>query len=211
MLSASGDLEGLNKGGNVIGSGAFGEVRLVTWRKTPAAAKVAHSTMPKEQKNLFLRELELMVRCRHPNIVQFLGYVDSPFVIVMEYLPNGDLRQYWRSRKIAVGHKVQICIDVLRALAYLHNRKPSSIIHRDIKPTNVLMTKSGVAKLTDFGLGRLMGQEGSKHSGSHHNEDVYAPPELSFANVQPLKDATAFTGTGKSSHACTLADIRYWP
>ena len=154
-----------------------------------------------------------MVRCRHPNIVQFLGYVDSPFVIVMEYLPNGDLRQYWRSRKVSMGHKVQICIDVLRALAYLHNRKPSSIIHRDIKPTNVLMTKSGVAKLTDFGLGRLMGQDGSKHLGSHHNEnDVYSPPELSLENAaRPLNDATAFTGTGKGSHAGTLADINYWP
>lgn len=202
--SAANDLQGLNNASNLIGSGAFGEVRLVTWRKTPAAAKVAHRTMPKEQKQLFLRELECMVRCRHPNIVQFLGYVDSPFVIVMEYLANGDLRSYWRSHKVSNGHKVQICIDVLRALAYLHNRKPSSIIHRDIKPTNVLMTKSGVAKLTDFGLGRLMGQDNSKHSGTGSDaQDVYAAPEVNFNEsvhkgrmLSPLKDATAFTGTG---------------
>ena len=198
MRSATKDLDGLDDTGNLIGSGAFGEVRLVTWRKTPAAAKVAHSTMPTAQKNLFLRELELMVRCRHPNIVQFLGYVDSPFVIVMEYLPNGDLRQYWRSKKLSVGHKTQICIDVLRALAYLHNRKPSSIIHRDIKPTNVLMTKSGVAKLTDFGLGRLMGQDASKHSGKEPG-DVYSPPELNaMSSAKSLPDATTFTGTGES-------------
>lgn len=150
------DIEHIDAGkAALLGKGAFGEVRKVIWRKTPAAAKVCHESMPHQQKMLFLRELELMVRCRHPNIVQFLGYVDHPFIIVMEYLPAGDLRAYWQSRSLAVPHKTRICIDILRGLGYLHNRKPSSIIHRDIKPTNVLMTLSGVAKITDFGLSRL--------------------------------------------------------
>ena len=157
---APADLVGLDNGivaghPDFLGSGSFGEVRKVLWRKTPVAAKVAHAHTPQEQKQLFLRELTVMLRLRHPNIVQCLGYVDSPFVIVMEYLPMGDLRTYWQSRTVRISHKCQICIDVLRALAYLHNRKPSSIVHRDVKPTNVIMTKSGVAKLTDFGLGRF--------------------------------------------------------
>ena len=122
------DLKGLDGAGvTLLGTGAFGEVRLVTWRKTAAAAKVAHKEVTLNQKLLFLRELELMVRCRHPNIVQFLGYVDSPFVIVMEFLPKGDLRAYWRSRRVPMGHKVSICLDVLRALGYLHNRRPHKI------------------------------------------------------------------------------------
>ena len=169
---APSDLIGLNTVGGLLGSGAFGKVKKVHWRKTPAAAKVAHDSIQQEQKQLFLRELELMVRCRHPNIVQFLGYVDNPFVIVMEYLPCGDLRAYWETRRVSNSHKAMISLDVLRALAYLHNRKPSSIIHRDIKPTNVLMTRSGMAKLTDFGLGKLMsGEDGSKHSGQSGRED----------------------------------------
>lgn len=149
------DVKGLGDNVSILGKGAFGEVRKIFWRQTPAAAKVSHASVPTEQKALFLRELELMVRCRHPNVVQFLGWIDDPFVIVMEYLPQGDLRGYWQSHRLPVAHKTRICIDVLRGLAYLHNRKPSSIIHRDIKPTNVLMTASGVAKITDFGLSRL--------------------------------------------------------
>jgi serine/threonine protein kinase len=174
------DLEGLEEHtANLLGSGGFGSVRKLFWRGTPVAAKVSHGDISETQKQLFLRELELMVRCRHPNIVQFLGFVDTPFMIVMEFLPMGDLKMYWSQRRgMSKGHKVTVCIDVCRALAYLHNRRPSAIIHRDIKPTNVLMTRSGVAKLTDFGLSRIVGadsklgtpsgsKDGSKHGSKH--------------------------------------------
>lgn len=147
-------IEGMDDPDTVLGKGAFGEVRKVYWRKTPAAAKVAHPEMPAAQKELCLRELELMVRCRHPNVVQFLGFVDEPFVIVLEYMPAGDLRGFLKRRRVPTGHKVSICLDILRALSYLHERKPTPIIHRDVKPTNVLMTEMGIAKLTDFGLSR---------------------------------------------------------
>jgi len=119
---------------------------------------------------------------------------------VMEWLPCGDLKAYWRARTVTKAHKIRICIDVLRALAYLHNRKPSAIIHRDIKPTNVLMTKSGVAKLTDFGLGRFMQGETSKHNG-----DRWVPVDRSPSptvmrkrkgDVEPARDTGASDGTG---------------
>jgi len=172
------DLVGLADDKNIIGAGAFGEVRKVQWRKVFAAAKIAKNELSPAEKALMLRELDVMAKCRHPNIVQFLGYVDTPFVIVMEWLPMGDLKAYWRARKISKGHKIRICIDVLCALAYLHNRRPESIIHRDIKPTNILMTKSGVAKLTDFGLGRFLHHvsEASKHGG-----DMWIPSDISIS------------------------------
>jgi len=138
---------------SLIGSGSFGEVHKVSWRKTPCAAKIPYSDLAPNVKELALRELELMVRCRHPNIVQFLGYVDQPFIIVMEYMPTGDLRNHWMTRKLSVAQKTRICIDILRGIAYLHDRQPP-IVHRDIKPSNVLLSRSGKAKLTDFGLSR---------------------------------------------------------
>lgn len=152
-----GDVDGLADG-KVLGNGGFGIVRRVEWRKTSAAAKIVHDISEKE-KVLFLRELEVMSQVYHPHIVQFLGYIDQPFVIVMEHMPCGDLRSYWKKRTLRVAHKARICCDVLDALTYLHNRKPHSIMHRDVKPGNVLINDSGVAKLTDFGLGRIASEE----------------------------------------------------
>ena len=121
-----GDLVGLTENVEVLGTGAFGGQES-QWRKTPAAAKVVHKELQEKEKQLLLRELELMMRCRHPNIVQFLGYMDTPFVIVMEFCPMGDLRTYWRSRTVSVSHKCRICVDILRGLAYMHNRKPHAM------------------------------------------------------------------------------------
>ena len=182
-----GDIDGLDDPKNRIGQGAFGEVRKVFWRRTPAAAKIAHSSIPEEQKVLLLRELQLMVRCRHPNIVQFLGYIDSPFVILLEFLPKGNLRSYWRSHRLSVGSKTSICIDVLRALAYLHNRKPQAIVHRDVKPTNVLMTNSGIAKLTDFGLSRAFGSTSCHGGVAFRPSTGDAPPRPSRGSAPSRK------------------------
>ena len=66
--------------------------------ESPPLTAVAYDDVPLEKRQLLLRELELMVRCRHPNIVQFLGFVETPFIIVMEHVPMGDLRSYWKSR-----------------------------------------------------------------------------------------------------------------
>jgi serine/threonine protein kinase len=134
-----------------VGEGSFGEVYMAKWRETPVIAKVAHIEIGDIQKSLCIREFETLTKVHHPNVVQLLGYVSDPFIIVMEYLPGGNLETQnlsWRKR-------VDVCVDILRALAYLHNRKPEKIIHRDIKPSNVVLSRSGRAKLVDFGLSRI--------------------------------------------------------
>ena len=137
----------------LIGEGGFSKVYLAKWRETFVVAKVIKEEVLNEKKFLILREIDIMSKLHHPNIVQFLGYTDNPFIIVMEYIPNNNLQNNYSS--LYKSTKISIMKDILRGLAYVHNRKPYSIIHRDIKPTNIILTNSRVAKITDFGLSKF--------------------------------------------------------
>lgn len=136
-----------------IGKGTFANVYLAKWRETAVVAKVFNTYSVLEKGFLIEREIDIMTKLHHPNIVQILGYMNEPFVIVLEYLPRGDL--YHNMHRLGVAPKLKIAKDCLRSLCYLHNRKPNALIHRDIKLSNILLTASGVAKIADFGLSRL--------------------------------------------------------
>ncbi len=150
----------------LLGEGEYGKVYLATWHNTTVVAKVINENVPLEQKNLFIKELDVLTKIHHPNVVQLMGYVSEPFVIVMEYLPNGELLKYVKNNSLSNKKKIEICLDILKALTYLHNRKPFSIVHRDIKPQNIVISPSGTAKLADFGISRILTGESLKKTCS---------------------------------------------
>ena len=137
----------------LLGEGAFSKVYLAKWRETFVVAKVINSELLELKKFLIEREIDIMTKLHHPNIVQFLGYIESPFIIVMEYIPNGNLEK--RIPYLKKSQKIKIMLNILQGLTYLHNRLPYSLIHRDIKPTNIVLTASNFAKITDFGLSKF--------------------------------------------------------
>lgn len=139
----------------LLGEGSFSKVFLAKWRGTFVVAKVINPEICAKEKELVLREIEIMTKLHHPNIVQFLGYIDKPFIIIMEYIPNKDLLTFINEKKLKSSEKKTIMKDILQGLAYIHNRKPVELIHRDLKPTNILLTNSKVAKITDFGLSKF--------------------------------------------------------
>jgi serine/threonine protein kinase len=118
-------------------------------------ALVAIKQMQVENKNIevdtMLKEIGLLSQFEHPNIVQYLGsqLVNDHLVIVMEYVAGGPL-----SDIVADFHSLKAPVaacyahDVLKGLSYLHANK---ILHRDVKPQNVLVGKEGTCKLADFG------------------------------------------------------------
>jgi serine/threonine protein kinase len=102
-----------------------------------------------------IKELEVLTKMHHPHVVQFFGYITEPFIIVMEYLSGGELLDYVKNKiTMKNKNKIKICLDILKALAYLHNREPEYVIHRDIKPQNILICKTGRVKIADFGISR---------------------------------------------------------
>lgn len=137
----------------LIGQGSFANVYLAKWRETTVVAKVIVPNIAANEKALVMREFDIMAKLHHPNIVQFLGYIDDPLIIVMEYIPNGNLLS--NLEKLKSKERISIMKDILKGLAYIHNRKPACLIHRDIKLTNILLTNSKVAKITDFGLSKF--------------------------------------------------------
>ena len=74
-----------------LGEGTFSIVYLAKWRETFVVAKVIKKEEISVKKFLIEREINIMTKLHHPNIVQFLGYIDNPFIIVMEYIPNNNL------------------------------------------------------------------------------------------------------------------------
>lgn len=145
----------------LIGKGAFGEIRKVTWRGTPVAVKMILPSLSNDQQIVkeFRDEVALLPKLRHPNIVQFLGSVTNsqPLMLITEYLPGGDLHQVIKehgplSSNAAVGY----ALDIARGMNYLHRHRPEEIIHRDLKPRNLLRDEGDHLKVADFGLSKLV-------------------------------------------------------
>ena len=176
---------------DIIGEGEFGKVYMAKWNHTQVVAKVINDNVPIEKKDLFIKELDILTRLHHPNIVQFLGYVSNPFIIVMEYLPQGELLKFINNNRLLTNKKkMKICLDILRAIAYLHNRKPNYVIHRDIKPQNIVLSPSGKAKLLDFGISRVFKNYLPKKNSSENFISDYAGEE-----TKEETDLTKFVGS----------------
>lgn len=178
---------------DVIGEGKFGKVHYSYWRGTPVAAKIDNQ-ITNEDKEIIINELDTLIKIHHPNIVQILGFVQEPFAIVMEYLPNKDLLHYIkRKTNINTHDKINICIDVLRGLEYLHNRKPKSLIHRDIKPQNILLTPSGRAKIADFGLSKFIDEKIKKTASKDNLEDIFGSSPIVSSVLETINDGSDMT------------------
>ncbi|KAM7251197.1 hypothetical protein ACFE04_023080 [Oxalis oulophora] len=155
----------------VIGKGSFGEIIKASWRGTPVAVKRILPSLSDDRLVIqdFRHEVNLLVKLRHPNIVQFLGAVTEkkPLMLITEYLRGGDLHQYLKEKgALNPTSAINFALDIARGMAYLHN-EPNVIIHRDLKPRNVLLVNSNAdhLKVGDFGLSKLI-----KVQNSH---DVY--------------------------------------
>ena len=125
------------------------------WREELVCVKEVSTT------KTIRNELNVLSKCIHPKIVQFLGAHIGPTITSMlfEYMENGNLETYIQNMKnqnvLTDQQKLVITKDIVLAIHYLHSRKPYMVIHRDVKPANILVNKYGDVKVCDFGLSKL--------------------------------------------------------
>ena len=107
----------------------------------------------------FEREAKAVARLTHANIVKVTDYghfEETPY-LVMEYLPSGTLKDYLhKNGQIPWQHAVTLIVPIAEALAYAHSMK---VLHRDVKPSNILLTQTMQPMLTDFGIAKILDEE----------------------------------------------------
>jgi len=168
----------INLSNEILGTGGWGYVTEATFRGRRVAAKCLHEAIisPHNQE-LFAKEMKIYARCRHKNLVEFIGAIpDSPAIIVIE-LMDCTLRFALGKGTVTKGHVHPICSDVAQGLAYLHGIQPHPLIHRDVSAPNVLLkaTKTGwIAKLSDLGSAKFANIAQTLASGCV----LYAAPEV---------------------------------
>jgi serine/threonine protein kinase len=157
--------------GKKIGDGSFGEVyEAILWSQ-PVAVKIMRIKSDdikkvESQIKKFQKEVSIMKTLRHPNIVEYMGIsfpetkinhdslnISFPrLCIVTELLPNGNLEQLLARRRLSWKRYFRFARDIASGLNWLHHK---GIIHRDVKPSNLLVTSSYHIKIADFGLSHM--------------------------------------------------------
>jgi eukaryotic-like serine/threonine-protein kinase len=139
---------------------------------------------------MFLDEAKLSLHLQHANIVQVfdIGVADNTYFIVMEYIDGGNLRTLLDSlrrqgRRMKIEHTIFIMMQVCSGLGYAHDMhdpesgRPLGIVHRDISPPNILISRQGEVKLVDFGLAKAASQVENTEPGVVKGKFSYLSPE----------------------------------
>jgi serine/threonine protein kinase len=205
--------------GKKLGAGGF-EMEVVLKQLLP------EFTQQEEFIELFLREARLSATLDHANIVHTIDLVRSggEYFIVMEYLPGGDLRTLLkrakrRGKRFSPAAAIHISREVLSALAYAHVKRgfdgnPLKLIHRDVSPSNILVSQTGEVKLTDFGIAKAathnslfykvkgkigyMSPEQARSEALDHRSDLYS---LAVCMFEVLTGERLFVHAGLTTSA----------
>lgn len=175
--------------GEVLGKGGMATVYRAVHQPLgrDVALKVLHPHLTIEQivRDRFLLEARSIASLKHQNIVQVYDYEASNDIsfISMEYIDGGALDQQLKLREyetdkfepLPVRQALTIAMEIADALHYAHQH---GIIHRDVKPANILLSSDGRYVLTDFGIATLLHQNRMTADGATSGTPTYIPPEM---------------------------------
>ncbi|XP_038988877.1 probable leucine-rich repeat receptor-like protein kinase At5g49770 isoform X2 [Phoenix dactylifera] len=146
---------------NQIGSGGYGKVYRGLLSSGQLVAIKRAQEGSKQGALEFKTEVELLSRVHHKNLVTLVGFCfeQEEQMLVYEFMPNGTLRESLSGKsgiKLDWKRRLRIALGSARGLAYLHELADPPIIHRDVKPSNILLDENFTAKVADFGLSKLV-------------------------------------------------------
>eukprot|EP00668_Euglena_longa_P043689 GGOE01058164.1.p1 GENE.GGOE01058164.1~~GGOE01058164.1.p1 ORF type:complete len:1112 (-),score=260.64 GGOE01058164.1:189-3524(-) len=176
----------------VLGAGAFGDVYLAM-NEAGMPAAVKRVKLGSNVAANLPQEIKLLSKYRHENIVAYLGsgLIQSTIpqvLIVMEYVACGSLESLLKKfGKFQESSVQRYTRDIVRGLSYLHN---NGVLHRDVKPANVLVEQTGVCKLADFGTAAML-QHNESHGADLVGTPQYMAPEVLEGDVSNAGDIWA--------------------
>ena len=177
---------------NCLGYGGYGTVYRGRYRGFVVAVKTLKAfSLNSGGRDLFEREMDIASRCRHPCLLQFIGATQEENPLFVTELMELSLRKLINQRRLAQEEIAQeeivvISLDVAHALNYLHNRKPSPIVHRDVSSANVLLWKQNNqwrGKLGDYGTVKFLQDIMTISPGAM----IYSAPEAGSPHSQTVK------------------------
>ena len=184
------ELEEATKGfSEELGKGAFGTVYKGVLPSqpisTPIAVKKLEESLLEEADKDFENEVTTIGQTHHKNLVRLLGFCKEGTrrLMVFEFMSNGSLNKYvFQSNRPDWNQRVQIALGIARGLTYLHEECRTQIIHCDIKPHNILLDDNLEARISDFGLAKLLRLDQTRTSTGIRGTIGYFAPEW-FKNV----------------------------
>jgi len=176
----------------LVGSGGMSNVFRAHDRllERTVALKILHEQFTRDEDYVerFRREARAVAQLAHPNIVTVIdrGEQDSRQYIVFEFVEGENLKEVVSRGPLAVHDALELALQVARALAFAHTR---GLVHRDVKPQNVLLNEDGQAKVTDFGIARSLDVQGVTQTGTVlGTSDYIAPEQARGQKVDPKTD-----------------------
>ncbi len=188
-----------------IGRGGMGlvyEAQQISLQRTVALKVLPpHLTLSRTRIERFRREAQAAAKLQHPGIVPILGVgeVRDVHFFAMELVEGESLQdrlERWRAEPEGARdfrEALEIVAQLADALQYAHDH---GVIHRDVKPQNVLLGKAGVPRLVDFGLAKVMGEESMSLSGELVGTPYYMSPEQALAKRVPIDARTDVFSAG---------------
>ncbi|KAF7829732.1 mitogen-activated protein kinase kinase kinase 5-like isoform X1 [Senna tora] len=198
--------------GKLIGRGTFGSVYHATNLETGASCAMKEvDLIPDDPKSAeFLKQLEqeikILRQLHHPNIVQYYGseIIGDHLCIYMEYVHPGSIDKFVRANYEAMTESVvrNFTRHILSGLAYLHSTKT---IHRDIKGANLLVNASGIVKLADFGMAKIL--TGNSYNLSLKGSPYWMAPEVMKAAMMKDDNPDLAFAVDIWSLGCTIIEM----